>query len=95
MLKALTEPGSEGRRGVEGVPRDDGWIAWRRLHEHYESSLVVREGQVLAKLSMMATKIAKIPAETRKLILDLEDKIRKVIETVGRSPLICIVKALS
>jgi hypothetical protein len=86
MLKADTEPGSDGRRVVEGTPQDDGWVAWRRLHEHYEPSLAVREGQVLAELAVMANKTAKNPAETKKFLLDLEDKRRRVEEIVGKSP---------
>lgn len=34
----------------------------------------------------MAKKTAKNPGETKKLLLDLEDKIRKVNEIVGKSP---------
>ena len=86
MLKAYTDPSSDGRRVVEGVADDDGWLAWKRLHEHYEPSLMVREGQVLAELAIMANKTAKNPAETKRFLLDLEDKIRKVNEVVGRTP---------
>ena len=86
MLKTYTEPGSDGRRVVEGASQDDGWIAWRRLHEHYEPSLMVREGQVLAELAVMANRVAKNPGETKRFLLDLEDKIRRVSEIVGRNP---------
>ena len=86
LLKMQREPGSDGRRIVEGVPEDDGWEAWRWLHEHFEPSLAVRESQVLAELSLMTQRRAKNPAETKRLMLDLEDKIRKVIEVTGRIP---------
>ena len=86
MLKTYTEPGSDGRRVFEGTPQDDGWVAWRCLHEHYEPSLMVREGQVLAELAITANKVAKNPSETKKFLLDLEDKIRRVNEIVGRNP---------
>ena len=86
MLKTFTEPGSEDRRVVEGTLHDDGWTAWRHLHGHYEPTLMVREGQVLADLATMATRTAKNPSETKKFMLDLEDRIRKVIEIVGRAP---------
>ena len=86
MLKTFTEPQTEGRRVVEGTLQDDGWTAWRRLHEHFEQTLMVREGQVLADLATMATKTARNPSETKEFMLDLEDRIRKVIEVVGRAP---------
>ena len=47
---------------------------------------MVREGQVLADLATMATKTAKNPTEAEKFMLGLEDRIRKVIEVVGRAP---------
>ena len=86
MLKTYTEPGSDGRRVVEGTPQDDGWVAWRNLHEHFEPSLMAPEGQVLAELAIMANKVAKNPKETKKFLFDLEDKIRRVNEIVGRNP---------
>ena len=86
MLRTYTEPGSDCRKVVEGASQDDGWTAWRRLQENYEPSLMVREGQVLAELAIMANKVAKKPSETKKFLLDLEDKIRRVNEIVGRNP---------
>lgn len=86
MLKTYIEPGSEGITVVEGTPLDDGWTAWCKLHEHFEPCLAVREGQVLAELSAMANKSAKTPSETKRFILDLGDKIRKVTDIVGRGP---------
>ena len=56
------------------------------MHEHFEPGLAVREGQVLAELAVMATKMARNPSETKRMILDLEDKIRKVNEILGRDP---------
>ena len=47
---------------------------------------MVREGQVLAELAVMANKVAKNPSETKKFLLDLEDKIRRVNVIVGRNP---------
>lgn len=59
MLKTYAEPSSDARRVVEGLAEDDGWGTWRRLRAHFEPNLATREGQVLGKLAMVATRSAK------------------------------------
>lgn len=56
------------------------------LHSHFEPCLAIREAGVLADMTNMVKKEAKTPAETKQLVLDLEDKIRKVTEVTGTPP---------
>ena len=86
MLKNFTEQGGEARRVTESTHDDNCWWAWKALHNHYEPSLAVREGQVLAEMTNMVKHVARNPAKTKRMVLELEDKIRKVTEVTGDRP---------
>ena len=54
FLKRYT--GTEAKRVVLGVSDDNGWEAWRKLHQQYEPATVTREAQVLSRYTNMVTK---------------------------------------
>jgi hypothetical protein len=47
LLRRFTD--GEARRVVMGVAHNNGWNAWRRLHHHFEPSLVIHEAHAMAQ----------------------------------------------
>ena len=80
-LKQLTS--GEARTVVQGVRGEDGFEAWRSLHQRFGPSVAARQGKVMHELSQMVTKPAKSPAETRSLVTELERRIRTAEEITG------------
>jgi len=78
FLKKYT--GGEARKVVTGVRKDNGWEAWRKLHLQFEPGLVMREAQVMSQFTGMVNRSAKNPAETRMLMVELEEKAKRVEE---------------
>ena len=56
------------------------------MNAHYAPELAIREAQVTTEFSLMCKKQAKDVSELRHLMVELEDKKRKVIEIVGEAP---------
>ena len=69
-----------------GVAHNNGWNAWRRLHQHFEPSLVIHEAHAMAQFSGMVSRRAKNPSETRAMILELEERSRRIEEMTGQPP---------
>ena len=82
FLKRYT--GTEARRIVLGVSDDNGWEAWRKLNQQYEPGTVTREAQVLAKYTNMVNRKAKNPKETKALMIELNERAKRVEEITGR-----------
>ena len=82
FLKRYT--GTEARRVVLGVPEDNGWEAWRRLHQQFEPATVTREAQVLSRYTNMVTKKARNPRETKTLLNELSERAKRVEEVIGK-----------
>ena len=82
-LKALTT--GEARTVIQGVRAENGWEAWRALHQRFGPSVAARQGKVMHELSQMVAKPAKNPAETRSLVTELERRIRVAEEITGDS----------
>ena len=76
FLKRYT--GTEAKRIVIGVSDDNGWEAWRRLHQQYEPVTVTREAQVLSRYTNMVTKKAKTPKETKALLIEMTERAKRV-----------------
>ena len=75
--------GGEARRVVLGVGDDNGWEAWRRLHQQFEPASVTREAMVLAKYTNMVNRKAKTPKETKALMNELDERAKRVEEVTG------------
>ena len=75
--------GGEARRVVLGVSEDNGWEAWRRLHQQFEPASVTREAMVLAKYTSMVNRKAKTPKETKALMNELDERAKRVEEVTG------------
>ena len=82
-LKALTS--GEAKTVVQGVRGENGYAAWRALHQRFGPSVAARQGRVMCDLSQMVAKPAKTPAETRTLVTELERRIRVAEDITGDS----------
>ena len=83
FLKRYT--GTEARRIILGVSDDNGFEAWRKLNQQFEPGTVTREAQVLAKYTNMVNRKAKTPKETKALMIELNERAKRVEEVTGRS----------
>ena len=82
-LKALTV--GEAKVVVQGVRSEDGYVAWRALHQRFGPSIAARQGKVMCDLSAMVAKPAKSPADTRTLVTELERRIRIAEDVTGEA----------
>ena len=81
FLKRYT--GTEAKRVVQGVQEDNGYEAWRKLNQQYEPATTTREAQVLSKYTSMVTRRAKTPTETKRLLIELSERAKRVEEVTG------------
>ena len=81
FLKKYTE--GDGKKIIAGVRGDNGWEAWRKLHQEFEPAAVMREAMVLSQYTGMVAKRAKNPEETRTLMIELAERARRVEEVTG------------
>jgi hypothetical protein len=84
LLRRYTE--GEARRVVMGVANNNGWNAWRRLQQNFEPSIVIHEAHAYAQFSGMVSRRAKNPSETRTMLLELEERSRRIEEMTGQAP---------
>ena len=82
LLKGLTS--GEANKIVNQVADDDGWTAWKALSQYFEPGLAAREAQVFSEMTNMVRKRSANYDETKRLIVELESKIRKVEEVSGK-----------
>ena len=83
LLKRFTA--GEARRIITSVNKDNGFEAWRRLHQQYEQGSAMKEAVARSQFTGMVNKRAKTPRETRALMVELEDKAKKMEETTGET----------
>jgi len=83
FLKKYTS--GEARKVVCSAPNRNGWEAWRKLHLQYEPQLVMREAVVMAAFTNMVAKRAKTPSESKTLLLELDERARRVEEVTGEA----------
>ena len=81
FLKRYTT--SESKKVIQGVREDNGWEAWRKLNMQFEPGLVVREAQVMAQFKNMVSRRAKNAMETKALMVELEERAKRVEEITG------------
>ena len=75
--------GTEARRIVLGVSTNNGWEAWRKLHQQYEPPTATREAQVMSRYTGMIAKKAKTPRETKALLNELSERAKRVEGVTG------------
>ena len=80
-LKALTT--GEARVVVQGIRDENGFLAWRALHQRFGPSVAAKQGKVMCDLSAMVAKPAKSPADTRALVTELERRVRVAEDVTG------------
>ena len=83
LLKRFTS--GEARRIITSVNKDNGFEAWRRLHQQYEQGSAMKEAVARSQFTGMVNKRAKTPKETRTLMVELEDKAKKMEEITGET----------
>ena len=86
LLKRKTEVGSEARKFVECVEKEDGYEAWRLLGGRYEANLGTKRFAMLAELTMLQNKRCKSPAETAMIVLEIDRRKKIIMDTGGRAP---------
>ena len=76
----------EARRVVMSVRQEKGYEAWCKLHQQFEPNVVMREAQAMSQFTGMVNRRAKNPSETRSLMLELEERARRVEELTEIPP---------
>ena len=78
LLKSRT--GGETYRIVTAVGSNNGMEAWRKLHKHFEPEVGVRIAQAQAEFTMMVNRQAKDTKELKHLLIEMEEKMKRVEE---------------
>ena len=81
-LRGLTE--GEAKKIILSVKDEDGWLAWRRLCQHFEPGVAGRQGRVLAEFTALTANPAKSIAETRRLITEMATRMKAVEDITGQ-----------
>jgi len=79
-----TKTTGEAKKVVTSVSHRNGWEAWRKLHLQFEPALVMREAVVMASFTNMVSRRAKTPQEAKALLLELDERAKRVEEVRGR-----------
>ena len=80
-LKATTK--GEARKVINAVQHQNGYEAWQRLVQRFETGLEARQGEALAEFSGMIRRPAKNTEETKSLITEMDEKKNMVEEMTG------------
>ena len=83
FLKRYTT--GEAKKVVTSVSHHNGWEAWRKLHLQFEPALVMREAVVMASFTNMVSRRAKTPQEAKALLLELDERAKRVEEVTGEA----------
>ena len=73
----------EERKVVSSASKRNGWEAWRKLHLQFEPALVMREAVAMASFTNMVSRRAKTPGETKALLVELDERAKRVEEATG------------
>ena len=68
---------------MANTQKKNGFLAWQRLFAHYQPELAAREAHAFNSVLGMMNKKAKNKAEVRRLIVELEGKVRICKEMCG------------
>ena len=83
FLKRYTT--GEAKKVVLNASQRNGWEAWRKLHLQFEPALVMREAVVMASFTNMVSRRAKTPQEAKALLLELDERAKRVEEVTGEA----------
>ena len=83
LLKTYTAAASTPRSIVMNTKMGYGTLAWQNLFRHFQPALAAREAAAYAEVMSMISKKAKTLGEMRKLMVELEDKVRVCRELCG------------
>ena len=83
LLKTYTVAGSTPRSIVMNTKGNSGTMAWQNLFRHFQPTLAAREATAYADVMGMISRKAKTLGEMRKLMVELEDKVRTCRELCG------------
>ena len=81
FLKRYTA--GDARKVVSSVSDRNGWEAWRNLRLQFEPAYVMREAVVMAQFTNMVNKRAKTPQKTKALLVELDERAKRVEEVTG------------
>ena len=82
-LKALTD--GEAHLIVQAVKDEDGFKAWKALHQRYGLSIAAKQAKAMADVTSMVTQPARTPTETRSKITELDRRVRIAEEATGQT----------
>ena len=80
-----TKTTGEAKKVVTSVSHRYGREAWRKLHLQFEPALVMREVVVMASFANMVSRRAKTPQEAKALLLELDERAKRVEEVTGEA----------
>ena len=83
FLKQYTS--GEAKKLVLSVDGNNGWEAWKRLHEQFEPSMAMKDAQVQFQFTSLIGRRAKTAAETRSLMIEFEEKAKRIGEVTGEA----------
>ena len=86
FLKRYTKLHIDAKKVVVGTRDDNGWEAWRKLGIQFEPNLATREAMLMAQFTGMVNKRAKNTTETKTLMLELEERAKRV-EDITEEPI--------
>ena len=86
LLKRKTETGTEARKFVECVEKEDGYEAWRLLCGRYEANSGTKRFAMLAELTNLQNKRCKNAAETAMIVLEIDRRKRMIVDIGGKVP---------
>jgi len=82
-LKRFTD--GDAKKVVMGVSDENGWKAWRELCKQYEAGVALRLNVAMQELMSMGQIKAKSVEDTKKLIPELERRIKEVEDLRGNA----------
>ena len=71
---------------VEGARDNNGWEAWRRIHNLFEQGMANQKAQARQALSKYMEKKATTVKESRTIMNELDRMVKRYIEIVGEEP---------
>jgi hypothetical protein len=82
FLKKYT--GGDANRVVMTISNDNGWEMWRKINAMFEPNLAVKQAQYMAQFTGMVNKKSKSMKETKMLLMEMEEKAKRVEEILGK-----------
>ena len=81
LLRRITE--EESKKVVMSIKDEDGFRAWQRLKQRFESGLAARQGIVMAEFSGIVARLAEGPGRTIALLTEMDRNMKLVEDVTG------------